>query len=225
MDIPKAIELNRTALDRIVAGLFLLLGLSGGSAPGRIAADLHRAIARVLRPAESAVRRLIVVFARIRAIKLPPMRPMPPGIVRSEGERRPSFPLFDPRQRFALLNPRARTGPRPQPRITFFGNEVASVSPRGQAPPKDEQTDATMNAAHLARRLQALKAALDDLPHQARRLLRALERRRKIERLRARMPLRPGRAPGFRRKPVREIDHVLHECDWLARNVLPPNTS
>jgi hypothetical protein len=39
------------------------------------------------------------------------------------------------------------------------------------------------------------------------------------------MPLRPGRAPGFRRKPMQQIDHVLHECDWLARNVLPPDSS
>jgi hypothetical protein len=225
MDIPKAIELNRSALDRIIAGLFLLLGLTGGSAPGRIAADLHRAIARVLRPAESAVRRLIVVYARITSIKLPPAPPMPAGIVRGETERRPGFPLFDPRQRFALLQPQARSGPRPQPRITFFGTaEVQAVSSRSQAP-KDEQSDAERNAAHLVFRLQALKAALDDLPHQAKRLARALARRRKIVRLRARMPLRPGRAPGFRRKPMQQIDHVLHECDWLARNVLPPDSS
>lgn len=226
MDIPKAIESNRTALDRIIAGLFLLLGLSGGGpAPGLIAADLHRAIARVLRPAESAVRRLIVVYARITSIKMAPARPMPAGIVRGEAERRPFFPLFDPRQRFALLQRPAKSALVPQPRISFFGTgEVHRSSRRSQAP-KDEQADAPRNAANLQRRLQVLKAALDDLPHQAKRLVRALARRQRMARLKLKMPLRPGRPPGFRRMPVHEIDRVLHDCDWLARNALSPDTS
>ena len=38
-------------------------------------------------------------------------------------------------------------------------------------------------------------------------------------------PLRPGRTPGYRKRPLEDIDRVLHECDWLAREILPPNSS
>ena len=38
-------------------------------------------------------------------------------------------------------------------------------------------------------------------------------------------PLCPGRPPGDRKRPAHEIDRVLHECERLARNTLPPDTS
>ena len=34
-----------------------------------------------------------------------------------------------------------------------------------------------------------------------------------------------GPPPGHRKKPRLEIDTVLHDCHWLARNVIAPNTS
>ena len=77
----------------------------------------------------------------------------------------------------------------------------------------------------LLRRLAALKHALENLPRQARRLVRALARRKNTPRLRFTMPLRPGHAPGHRKKPRLEIDAVLHECHWLARNTVAPDTS
>jgi hypothetical protein len=58
------IDRNRRKLMPIIIGLFALLGLDGGGAAGRISWGLHRKVMRVLRPAESAVRRLIVVAAR-----------------------------------------------------------------------------------------------------------------------------------------------------------------
>jgi hypothetical protein len=72
MDIPAAIDLQKSALLRIIAGLFALLE----AAQARIPLALHRRIARVLRPAESAVRRLIVTFATITKLKAqkPPAR-------------------------------------------------------------------------------------------------------------------------------------------------------
>jgi hypothetical protein len=33
--------------------------------------------------------------------------------------------------------------------------------------------------------------------------------------------LRAGRPPGFRKRPIHEVDEILKECHWLARNVLP----
>ena len=228
MNIPQAIDHNKAVLARIIAGLFALLG--GTAALARIPAELHRSIARVLLSAESAVRRLIVVLARITNVKAPPLRPRPApaGLVRAgEGQERLSFQLFDPRQRFFRRKYKAKTGP--QPRITFFGDGNISTISWGQdsrkvtTPPKTG--DGLENSAHLLRRLEALKAALDNLPRQARRMVRALARRQKSERLKLKMPLRPGRAPGYRVKPRLDIDHVLHQCDWLARETLAPDTS
>ena len=38
-------------------------------------------------------------------------------------------------------------------------------------------------------------------------------------------PLRPGRPPGYRRKPIHEVDEVLIECDGLACEAMKPDTS
>ena len=59
-----AIKHHSEALKGIVEALFAMLGLDGDDATERIARRLHRAVLRVLRPAESAVRRLIVAAAR-----------------------------------------------------------------------------------------------------------------------------------------------------------------
>ena len=64
MDWARAIERNSDALKGIVAALFAMLGLSESAASLRIPRGVHTAILRVLRPAESAVRRLIVIAAR-----------------------------------------------------------------------------------------------------------------------------------------------------------------
>ena len=98
MDWNMVIEGNRDALRRIVAMLVAMAGLAGltsplagedGSArrgeaeasaePGEgaptLPRHLYRAILRLLRPAESAVRRLIIVAARGLVVALPPTRP------------------------------------------------------------------------------------------------------------------------------------------------------
>ena len=83
MDWALAIERNSEALKGIVAALFAMLGLQGEAVVGRIPQPLHRAVLRVLRPAESAMRRLIIIAARGLVVKLPAAppisRPMPAG--------------------------------------------------------------------------------------------------------------------------------------------------
>ena len=61
MDWARAIERNSEALKGIVEALFVMLGLAGTDTTARIPKPLHRAVLRVLRPAESAVRRLVVI--------------------------------------------------------------------------------------------------------------------------------------------------------------------
>ena len=82
-----------------------------------------------------------------------------------------------------------------------------------------------MGAARLTRRLQALKSALEDLPRQAKRLVRWQERRSASPYPKFLSPLRPGRPPGYRRKPIHEVEEVLIECDRLADDAMKPNIS
>jgi hypothetical protein len=225
-----AIKRHSEALNRIVAALFALLGLDGDEATERIAPVLHRAVLRVLRPAESAVRRLIVVAARGLVVKIAPSRPMPKGhkIGKGSGNRLPSFQLYDPRKYFAELHRRRRKHSRNPPRIHFFrsGGEVTVWQARPPAavrvPPPP---DGLVNGARITRRLQALKLALDDLPRQAKRLARWRVRRETAKTPRFRSPLRPGWPPGYRKKPMHEVDNVLAECHRLAWEAEKPDTS
>ena len=64
MDWDHAIKRNSEVLAGIVETLFVMLGLVGEATVSRIPWPAYRAVLRVLRPAESALRRLIVVAAR-----------------------------------------------------------------------------------------------------------------------------------------------------------------
>ena len=228
MDWARAIERNREALIGIVAALFATLGLQGAAAAaGFLPRRLHRAVLRVLRPAESAMRRLIVIAARGLVVKLSPARPMPAGPISLGSASRVRFQLFDPRIR--LAPERSRTGPRPIPRIHVFTSDprVAALWPASPptAEPASPPPDGSVNGEALYRRLEALKLALDDLPRQARRLARWRARREKMPSLKFVSALRPGRPPGHCPKAVHAVDHVLAECHWLAFDAAKPDTS
>src|SRR6185503_12554804 len=103
-----------------------MLGLAGDVAVMRIPQPLHRAVLRVLRPAESAVRRLIIIAARGLVVKPAPSRPMPKGQMigkggKGEGNSPPSFQLFDPRKNFTRTRRKRFT--RNPPRIHILGND------------------------------------------------------------------------------------------------------
>ncbi len=227
MDWARAIERNSEALKGIVETLFAMLGIAGSDMAARIPQPLHSAVLRVLRPAESTLRRLIVIAARGIVVKLAPSRPLPTGHkIGKASTPRPSFQLFDPRKRFKPL--RVMKFTRLVPRIHFFGPDprVAALWPAPQPvaePPPPP--DGLVNAERLARRLQALKLALDDLPRQAKRLVRWQQRRKAAPSHKFLSPLRPGHPPGYRRKPVHEVDEVLTECDFLAWEGMKPDTS
>ena len=227
MDWNRAIERNSEALKAIVEMLFAMLGLVGEATVARIPQPLHRAVLRLLRPAESAMRRLIVIAARGVVVKLAASRAMPAGpIGKGGGHSRPSFQLFDPRKNFKRV--RHRKFARIVPRIHFFEYDprVAALWPAPRpvvapvAPP-----DGLVGAERLSRRLQALKSALEDLPRQAKRLVRWQVKRKAAPELKFLSPLRPGHPPGYRRKPMHEVDEVLIECDRLAWDAMKPDTS
>ena len=229
MDWARAIERNSEALKSIVEALFAMLGLVGSATVARIPQPLHSAVLRVLRPAESAMRRLIVIAARGLVVKLAPARAMPARPIGKGGSPRFSFQLFDPRKNFASLRQHRRRPARIAPRIHFFGSDprVAAILWPARPPVADPPPppDGLVNAARLSRRLQALKLALEDLPRQARRLARWRVKRENAQSPKFKSPLRPGHPPGFRRKPVHEVDEVLIECHGLAFDAMKPDTS
>jgi hypothetical protein len=228
MDWDLAIKRNSKALRGIIEVLFALLGLDGSDAARRIPRSLHSAVLAVLRPAESAVRRLIVVVARNVVVKLAPARPMPAGkkIGKGSGTSSPSFQICDPPRR-GKHTP-YRKGRRIIPRVRVldgYDPRVIALFPKPRPVIVPPPPDGLAPATRLHRRLIALKSALEDLPRQARRLVRWQERRRAAPEYKPTSPLREGRPPGYRRKPVHEVEEVLAECDWLADWAMRPDTS
>jgi hypothetical protein len=250
MDWARAIEINRDALIAVVAAIFQMLGLEGDGTISRLPHYLHRRALRLLRPAESAARRVIVIAARGLAVApAPALRPRPAGVVPQKAKapntpgrpRPPAFQLYDPRKCFTARRSRRKSASGILPRISVIGFDPRipaafrpsfpsfppAAPPASHASPPLPEDDGLINGLPLSRRLQALKAALDDVPRQAQRLVRWRARRERdlVRRPMFTMPLRPGLPPGYRRKPVREVDHVLIECHGLAFDAMRLDTS
>ncbi|MBL8902126.1 MAG: hypothetical protein KBF54_02655 [Rhizobiales bacterium] len=232
MDWDHAIKRNSEVLAGIVETLFVMLGLVGEATVSRISWPAYRAVLRVLRPAESCLRRLIVVAARGLVIAPTVSRPKLAGAVKpgKRGISRPSFQLFDPQPR--IVFPRRRISKRAVPRIHFFNTdgEFITIGPpirpaKASTPARAKSADGMVNAARVIRRLEALDAALADLPRQAKRLVRWRMREEKSENPSFKTPLRPGRPPGSRRRDVHQVDELLSECQWLAWEAMKPDTS
>ena len=259
MDWNLVIDRNRAALTSVVAGLIAMVrrgrqspatGFAGEPASEAdprpiLPRRLHRAVLRLLRPAEAAARRLIIVAAR--GLVVPPLgsrsakagspagnagKPgltmgLPPS--RKMSRRAPALPLFDP---LPSWNRRARPAALGVPRISVPGFSRPFPIPLPLSP--EDAVDAT----RLALRLAALACALDDLPDHARRFARRRARQAPAAagvqdgeaappvRFRRRWPLRPGRPTGWRRRPSHEVHEVLNDVHGLAFWALEsPDTS
>jgi hypothetical protein len=209
MDWQAAININKQALLRIVAALVALVQ-TGSIVPSAV----RHQILRVLGPAESAARRLIVLAARFQksagSPATSPARPhLPDFTAFNHATKAPRFKLFDPRKRFDWLNDQpAKHMPKALPRISVIG-----VSNPVFETPKQPRLD----TAALTRRLQVLQDALSDLHKQARRLNRQMQKRKSAPAGPKRVPpLRPGLPPCFRQKPGHAVDHILKECHALV---------
>src|SRR3954447_20299847 len=64
MDYASAIECHRQPLLRLVATLYAMIGLAEGGMVEQLMRPLYRKVLSLLRPAEWAVRRLIVIAAQ-----------------------------------------------------------------------------------------------------------------------------------------------------------------
>ena len=241
MDWTFAIERWRVPLLGEVAKLFAEIGLTEGGTVKRVPKPVYRYVLGILRTAESAVRRLIFAAARDIVVEYKPRPPRKSSgenkrPAKQEGKakrkRRPLFGLFDPPKRFRRRFKKKRRGPEPRihyfpydPRIPWFLRQhFTPPAPVPAAPVpvvKETIDDGTVDARHLIRRLFAAVDALQDIPRQALRLARWRARPKEERRPERWSPLRPGRPPGFRKRAKYEIDEILKECDWLARNAEP----
>ncbi|MEO9167054.1 MAG: hypothetical protein ABI230_01485, partial [Aestuariivirga sp.] len=130
VDWTKAIAINRAALARVVNEIFALLELALAGKVANLPRMVQVAALRQLRPAEAALRRLIVILARDVKLALPPHRPMPQGLVIGSKASSPmGFRLYDLRKRFHQTAPPAKEPRGPQ--VHFFG--AAALIPVLQA--------------------------------------------------------------------------------------------
>ncbi|MEO4000775.1 hypothetical protein [Mesorhizobium sp. CAU 1732] len=263
MDWKAAIETNRQALKRVLVTLVAMAGITGGGADRTLPRHLHRAVLRLLRPAEAAVRRLVIVAARDMdpppTPKATPPAPVVhrkpvahPGMAPKTPARTLTLPLFDPLPRW---RGRRRPTALGVPRIRVPGFSAPSMVALRHPPRADDPVD----AARLTLRLQALGRALDDLPAHARRFARwranhdaaatqnrnhdaaldppfcgkgrqAVPAERRVARrgagVRRVWPLRPGRPPGWQKRPTHEVHDALATLHGLALWAMePPDTS
>jgi len=232
MDWNLVIERHGRALRQVLAMLVAMANLTGDNPV--LHSRLYRKILGLLRPAESAARRLIVIAARGITVPLPPprkpkpkrksvyVRPGGTGIVVPWGVKMPdarprsgtiSLSVVDPSYRMPKLVHRSRSVPR----ISFIGS--GRPEPARPTPNHGGYFDAT----RLGQRLAALGRALDDLPKYALRLARWTARRNAglVKRC---SPLRLGAAYGRRgkyaRRPIHEVDGILSETHYFARLAL-----
>lgn len=209
------------ALVRSVAEIFVLLGVVAGE---RFPHRLYLTVLRLLRPTESALRRLIVIAARGLVVQPLVFRSgakglLPKGRLTRSGAKGPaSFPLFDTRKRFDFVEPE---NPLFVQVKTFSSNPFNPFERHMQQQERAER-DYRLS---LQRRLAAVKQALETLPRQAQRLARLVVLRKTRALPKFTSPLRPGPPPGHRAKPELEIDLVLTECHGLAWDVIRENSS
>ena len=190
----------------IVATMIAMAGIVGGKIVETLPRHVHLAILNLLRPAEAIVRRIIVMAAHGLEVAPPvragPVGPIPRG--KGQNDRIPAFPLFDPRK---AVGPRRKTAPGYGPRVWVIGGENDPAFQKPAPKPDDP-----VSAARLCRRVLSLKAALENIPRQARRLVRALARTS----CKWQKPMRPGRPPGHKARGKDAIDEILASSQEMA---------
>jgi hypothetical protein len=245
-----AIEKNCDDLMDIVARLFALTGTrTHRMLVAALPRGLCNSVLAILRPAEFAARRLILIAAL--TLTVPPPRKRAAGT----SEPKPTLPESDPvagasgaHQRgrspkltdgtdkvpaFALFDPFKPFGSPwlTEEQIARLENPDAWPSIPAPQLPQDEPV-----CAHgLCRRIHALRNALVDLEGHALRLARWRARMSahcwsdpSLPRLRPHRSasMRPGLPPGWKKHPKMAIELVLKECHSLAIYALnPPDTS
>ncbi len=221
MDWNKVIEVNRAAISQIMNEIFALLELVLAGKVSELPRALQIKVRRLLRPTEAAIRRLIVIMAADVKVNLPPTRAMPKGLIFSASKSGAlRFKLFVARKQFP-----ANTGAKDKggPRVHIFG--AAPLIPSFPPPATVVKRDASQVTAQLCRRFSTVKLALENLPREAKRLVRWRLRRSSMKNPKFVSPLRPGKPPGHQQHPSLPVDHILQMLHGLAFDVLRESPS
>ena len=237
MDWTPALETQRLALLRLVMALAAVLRVGARVSEGRrpiMPRFMRLPLVRLVRPAEAAARRLVAIAAHLESLRPPDPTPM-----RARGGRQsvatrqpaaPSLPLADPFPDPARHRP-FRLTTRGRPRITFLDEpaHVAEARERAleaaAAAAREARRVREEDATRLARRLRALRLALEDLPAQARRLMRwhaGQARRRLANRPNRLSPIRHGRPKASVRRGRHPLHELLDICHGLFVNLPDP---
>ena len=220
-----SIEYHRTALLSVVIGLFVLAGFTADGTPvARVSKRIRAQILRVLRPAETATRRLVLYLSNRIALPNASERTAHTSVKGKRQKpaqtRAPVFRLFDRWKYFPeLADSRRRINRGRGPRILLFdGFDHLRYPARPETPERDPE-----DAARLCRRMEALHHALSKMPAQALRLKRAMARREKAPPGPGCYgPMRPGPPPGSRTHRSHEVDELLWVCHAMAWRDAPP---
>ena len=217
MDWNLVISRNHALLLRIVAELFAMARIVEGGTSFALPRHLYNAIMLILRPAESAIRRLVIIAARGLVLKTRASRSTAAGLASFSGAaltRTPVFRLIDPLKQFGPGVCDQEIDP-----VSFF-HPADDLDPE-LAWQRAQFADAPVDATLLFNRLRAMRLALNDLPRQARRLARwqarknlALAGKTRPMRL---SPFRPGLPPGYHKQHRHKVDHVLRDVHYFAR--------
>ncbi|MGL4488899.1 MAG: hypothetical protein ACRCU5_05580 [Rhizobiaceae bacterium] len=212
MDWPLAIEKNRERLLAVIVALITSLGILNGGRLTTLPHYLfHRALS-ILRPAEAALRRFIVIAAhQLDLSRLKPRKPSNTPVA--------NFTFLPPRAAdyvpaFQLIEP-LKVFKEELPDFASFG--ASHDNTFGEMAEPSNRTPVL--ALQLGLRLLALKRALDHLPKQARRLARWYAARdlalqnNAPHRL---SPMRPGLPPARHKRPRHAIEDILLDCHSLA---------
>ena len=233
MNWDEIIERNRERLLLAIAPLLAVLGFVQRRRE-EVPRHFHSFLITLLRPAEAAVRRLIIIAARgiVVKLRLGASRAFPAGLAHQlkkaleEEDRFPAFPLIDPLKRFApsdfgWVQEWSQEWGKEQavPRISVPGVFDPVFPEAIHVPNRDDPID----TASLLRRIRSLKEALDNLPRHAKRLARWKAKNELARQpgapsqARPPSPFRPGAAPGKHIHEEREIDVILGDCHYFAR--------
>ena len=186
--------------------------------------SLRNQALRLLRPAESMLRRLLVLMAIKQSAIWSRHSPHPEPVegrgratiepARRKHPRAPSqnFPLLDPLHLPSMVQP-------PPPYATF-GPRIWSLGSDWTYLPAQTELPELLPIARLQDRLARLQAALDAPDKHVARMARWLARRGDGQRPRRLFPMRPGRPPGYARRgndqlglsALRDLNHFA----WRA---------
>ena len=244
MDWTLALKLNQEVLLRNVAWLFTWLKLEVGGAVESLPRHKWLMVLFVLRPAESAFRRLVLVAVLVHGVSAPlaleraaqsQRSQRKSGAAKRQRNAALPFKLTDQRKPFDLFPDKPKFVQGPGPRVTdmwsddpvFDRSDLYAWQERQNREPEED-----ISATSLCNRMNALMAGLQDLDAQAVRMAKLLARIKQQKPKVGKFPLRvmrPGLPPGYRQRQKHEVDEVLAECHRLAlsaqRDFGPPDTS